>query len=208
VVPGASTGAVVVQDMDAVGGENGDVRRPGEKNHLASVLEEGRGYRWRLNNSTIAQAHHRAGPSAHQHSVCGAFAYRKTSAYAAQFFKERRNLFLHLKHHLEIFSTSAPDLGSSFPVTNLWPSFCTFLSTQIVRDIPLLTTTIWPVHSLMRVSILRSWPAVSGPARIADAVGTFLGCLGDHVFEIASLPGARRISSLAVLRHNRDAPES
>ncbi len=57
----------------------------------------------------------------------------------------------------------------------------------------------------MRVGVLFSGAAMSGPARVADAVGAIQRRLGDNLLEIAKLTRGAADLQLAGLRHDGDA---
>src|SRR5260370_23306835 len=57
----------------------------------------------------------------------------------------------------------------------------------------------------MRMSVLFGWPAVGGPARVADAISAIQRVLGNDLFEIAEFPRGTADFQLAGVGNDGDA---
>src|SRR5579864_712324 len=80
-----------------------------------------------------------------------------------------------------------------------------FFELKVVFDDSVVHHDNLPGAVAMRMSIFLGWPAVRGPARVADAVSTFNGRLGDGFFEVTQLSRRAANLQLAGAVHDGDA---
>src|ERR1700716_1657821 len=80
-----------------------------------------------------------------------------------------------------------------------------FFQLEIVFDNSVMYNDDLAGAVAMRVSVFFSGTAVSGPARVTDAVGAFERGLGDDLFEIAKLAWGAADFQFSGLRDNGDA---